>query len=577
MNESTNGSNKLSNFQIKTPNNLNKIIRVEENKNLLIFFNQDIIYFYGKANIRVLYGSIDIYGHNLKPTTNFYPIYAPFCSNVLSISSNSNNNNQEQNEVDTERLKIDHSEIRPISEQVNTIIQSNSKLITSIVIIGYLSDNCENSTLLSLRQRTKIENYSNIFPEINSFYPLFNIPKIQIQPLQIPRFWIEYIDNEILNNNNSSSNGNLKLITIGNKDVGKSTFNRVLLNRLLNRYPHVLYVELDTGQCEFTPSGLVSVDLIKEPLFGPTFTHMKPKPLRQYFYGDITSKTNPEYYLNLCKQVLDCCDIILKQHPNIPVLVNSNGWLKGLGLMLISEIIKYLQPTIITQLYQQPREITYKLKLSVTGDDIKQWFTENIEKSPKMFNISSANLGVGSAPFKPLPNNDWRDLMSRSYFKMESEIMTNQIPYSVEWKHYKVKILSNRVEPSQTMVSLNGQVVGLCYDPVEYEYQSRRITVKTPHWIQGQPNICECLGLALVRSIDMAASLFYLLTPLSLEQVQQSNLILKGSLDIPWDPHVAVSSKGTVIMPYLKFDILSSYGTGSSHMDRTKKKNKFYD
>lgn len=71
----------------------------------------------------------------------------------------------------------------------------------------------------------------------------------------------------------------------GPKNSGKSTFARMLLNRLvtryvfecdvqyempipLHRYRRVAYLECDLGQSEFTPGGMVALNIIDKPVFG---------------------------------------------------------------------------------------------------------------------------------------------------------------------------------------------------------------------------------------------------------------------------------------------------------------------
>lgn len=72
----------------------------------------------------------------------------------------------------------------------------------------------------------------------------------------------------------------------GPKKSGKSTLARTLVNRLLNRsvfirpyiwsltlfhtsrYRRVAFLECDLGQSEFTPGGLVALNLVENYLFG---------------------------------------------------------------------------------------------------------------------------------------------------------------------------------------------------------------------------------------------------------------------------------------------------------------------
>jgi polynucleotide 5'-hydroxyl-kinase GRC3/NOL9 len=54
----------------------------------------------------------------------------------------------------------------------------------------------------------------------------------------------------------------------GPKGSGKSTFTRMLVNRLLLRHKQVAYLDCDTGQTEFTPPGMVSLHILSEPIHG---------------------------------------------------------------------------------------------------------------------------------------------------------------------------------------------------------------------------------------------------------------------------------------------------------------------
>lgn len=86
----------------------------------------------------------------------------------------------------------------------------------------------------------------------------------------------------------------------GGKGTGKSTLTRYLTHRLLSdESGRVLYLDLDMGQPETSPPGLVSLSLIRGPLLGPPHTHMASAhgdgaavvtTLRSYFLGDVTTR-----------------------------------------------------------------------------------------------------------------------------------------------------------------------------------------------------------------------------------------------------------------------------------------------
>jgi polynucleotide 5'-kinase involved in rRNA processing len=65
------------------------------------------------------------------------------------------------------------------------------------------------------------------------------------------------------------------IVLCGATNSGKSTFGRYIVNRLLQSYETIAYLDCDIGQPELTPAGLVSLHLLSEPLFGPSFTHLR--------------------------------------------------------------------------------------------------------------------------------------------------------------------------------------------------------------------------------------------------------------------------------------------------------------
>src|SRR6201999_1736614 len=66
-----------------------------------------------------------------------------------------------------------------------------------------------------------------------------------------------------------------RIMAIGAKASGKSTLNRVLSNYIYSHSQggNILYLDLDPGQPEFSPSGQISLVEVAAPMLGPPFTH----------------------------------------------------------------------------------------------------------------------------------------------------------------------------------------------------------------------------------------------------------------------------------------------------------------
>ena len=79
--------------------------------------------------------------------------------------------------------------------------------------------------------------------------------------LDIPDHWYSLSDDMLLR---PLENSRLKpsIITCGPRKVGKSTFGRFIVNRLLNNYEKVAYLDLDCGQTEFSLPGFLSLQIL---------------------------------------------------------------------------------------------------------------------------------------------------------------------------------------------------------------------------------------------------------------------------------------------------------------------------
>ncbi|CAF1566879.1 unnamed protein product [Adineta steineri] len=125
------------------------------------------------------------------------------------------------------------------------------------------------------------------------------------------------------------------VLICGEKDLGKSTFTRYLINRALNHVNpvyNVSYFDCDIGQCEFTIGGCVSYSNLNSPLFGPPCSHIQSntKPNRLLYYGLVSPQTSPVYYLQCIDKLRQLWNIDHKKNPNRSmVVINTMGWGTG--------------------------------------------------------------------------------------------------------------------------------------------------------------------------------------------------------------------------------------------------------
>ncbi|KAK1645171.1 hypothetical protein QYE76_062976 [Lolium multiflorum] len=124
-----------------------------------------------------------------------------------------------------------------------------------------------------------------------------------------------------------------------------------------NRYKRVAYLDTDVGQPEFTPPGFVSLHVLEEQTKDLTMLYLRP-PKRCFFFGDVGAHSNPKLLLSYLfglydyfLQELYCFnETDNPQKSAIPLVINTSGWVKGIGLHVLSEILRYVSPTDVIRL-----------------------------------------------------------------------------------------------------------------------------------------------------------------------------------------------------------------------------------
>lgn len=135
-------------------------------------------------------------------------------------------------------------------------------------------------------------------------------------------------------------------ITIGNKNSGKSTISRLLINKLVVNSP-VTVLDLDPGQSEYSKPYCISITNHFEPLFG--FNYNTHSYDRHYYYGFTNPQSNPESYKSIIQSLISYYNKTLKQRGH-HLVINSAGWVKGYGKQLLIELTQLLRPNYLFML-----------------------------------------------------------------------------------------------------------------------------------------------------------------------------------------------------------------------------------
>lgn len=369
------------------------------------------------------------------------------------------------------------------------------------------------------------------------------------------------------------------VVVCGAQNVGKSTFARFLVNTLLRRYTKVGYLDTDVGQPEFTPPGCLSLHILEKP--NPDLSTLCLRtPERCYFYGDISPKGDPRAYLRTIVNLYDhfrkeyydaqpSDKLELSKRVQIPLVVNTHGWVKGIGYDALVDMLRYMVPTHVVQ-----------IRLSAVSKNLpfgKFWTVDNdYESSTRLVYLGTATRdSMNKSIVIQKHSRDLREMRIIGYFRQcfigcpESITSYKEFacalasypPYQVPIPSIKVAHLHCTVPDSELYYSLNATIVGLA--------------ISSKNCGQTLSDVSQpiCVGLGIVRGIDISKQLFYVITPVPVSTLQNVDMFLQGFIEIP----VSVLQKRGFICPYLSSNTISREGTGAASVKYSKQKDKKSD
>ncbi|KAK9747979.1 hypothetical protein RND81_02G027800 [Saponaria officinalis] len=343
----------------------------------------------------------------------------------------------------------------------------------------------------------------------------------------------------------------------GAKNSGKTTFSRHLLNTLLLRYKRIAYLDTDVGQPEFTPSGCLSLTIINQATLDLTIPCLKT-PERCYFFGDVSSKRDPEGYLNCVFALHEyykneyCSSRKIGTSADVPLIVNTPGWVKGIGFDVLVGMLKHISPTHVVKINISPDVIYLKRKTpedkNLPGGLFWLDVDDDDDAPVNLLEITSASKDCYGRPVliqKEARRNREVRLMVyfRQCFRSDASITTikelahalaSHTPYQVPISRIKIRHLHCEVPATEVLYSLNATVIGLAV--------SSRDSQSLP----------LCVGLGIVRGIDVSKNLLYVITPVPLSTLASVDSILQGFVQIP----TGLLQVQGCISPYMSANVL---------------------
>ncbi|GLI68858.1 hypothetical protein VaNZ11_013403 [Volvox africanus] len=422
---------------------------------------------------------------------------------------------------------------------------------------------------------------------------------------------------------------------LGAKGMGKSSLARLVANRLLDECPTVAFLDTDVGQPEFTPPGLLSLHLMQpgSPVVGPPHAHSR-QPWASRFVGDVSSEHDPQLYL-IAVQALYASywnwaqGLVAGGAAWPPLVVNTHGWVKGLGFDLLTQLLRVTAPTHIIQIRggvekknlphgafwcdpQNARAAAAAPLMIITLEALVSPGPQTPSgRGPK----GSGSGGAGSSSAVTLRSLKavesralawhawakrvvgaepaWGSYESEDFWHNAGELAA-LAPWCISLDDVHVQLLGGSLAPQQIGRLLNGAVVGLLATSPPPRQASRTrqpaaaaaggaastsmawwdldaatASAAAAAYPRGRisyigasstpPPLLPCVGLGIVRAVDMASRVAYVLTDADADVLECVGVFVVGRLELPGSLVVG----GGVAWPYQQLFGLVAEATGA--------------
>ncbi|WKY06885.1 hypothetical protein Q1695_006789 [Nippostrongylus brasiliensis] len=170
-------------------------------------------------------------------------------------------------------------------------------------------------------------------------------------------------------NNQRAEGKRVVVVPVGSCGSGKSSLVRYLVNTNFKRDgPEIYLLDADVGQSEFTPAGCMSLWKIADVVLDVPCTHQAQVFPCSYFFGNISPADDTDKYREIFDQLMN--DFHAASEPGALLIVNTLGWIEGLGLELLRHIFDVSRPALAISLSHDrgcslvPRWVPLRIEVS---------------------------------------------------------------------------------------------------------------------------------------------------------------------------------------------------------------------
>ncbi|GMG30149.1 unnamed protein product [Aspergillus oryzae] len=362
----------------------------------------------------------------------------------------------------------------------------------------------------------------------------------------------------------------------------------------------VAFLDLDPGQPEFSPMGQVYLAHLRSPVFGPPFSHpsldssQEGTIIRAHHIGATSPKEDPDHYVLAAMDLMDRYRALLASYPQCPLIINYPGWIFGLGLEVATWLVRSLGLSDVVYMSEKgPTEVV--MPLGQAAQEAMAPLTI-LPSQPTDF-VSRSSAQLRSMQMQSYFHMTRPTEISNPLW-LEKPISRTR-PFHVHYAGPKqgikgVMVMGSQIDPDLLQEVLDGSIVAVVavespqailgqndgpgltinhpaqpidadvtmddstdtpmegvplQDPINPFIDANIVRTPTenlPYLFVGSgssnpldPKASRCLGLALVRSIDVSSQRLELVTPIAgsaiRDALEQSHgiVLVRGQLDNP--------------------------------------------
>lgn len=484
-------------------------IGYEGDKILVGLKEKQRLFLCGVFRLQVVKGGIIYNNVHYNASNEQFSIWHPLCNSIPSIQSSYYAGWEETCHIEGNRKELLMEELKDYP----CVIRIQNGLVDGLEKVGNLSSDVRylwaprDNRRLSFS--SKICTYFFLQEGIDPFIPL-----------HISDEWTSNI--ERLTVAHKSSLFDTRMMVIGGKNSGKSTFLRLLLEHFLyngekqNAADDVLYLDLDPGQPEYSDPDCVSLNAVRRisKTLGRHIGQPYSKVYKQLYVGSNSPQDVPNLYLSCVDELIDQLEKV--DHMGTS-LINLPGWIKGYGLNIMNHIIQKYKPTHIVVLGSKGSG----RHLSELDLDLSFKSYSRSEYSPVITRISGVSTNPEALRFQ---SPQIRTFKTLSYFhtiektepglKYDFSPLLDKPPVQISYGTAGIKGINfpeefSGLHEDDIKTALEGTIVGL--------FACRQVEVKVlKHSFpiaEALPSDSTFICLMLIHSIDMEKTLMNVYIP----------------------------------------------------------------